>query len=472
MKLRFGLQQRFIALIITLMTLIFGVMALVLLRHNVESLRSDLLERSKAFTALATKPIGSAYVTYKDSGTILVNEQIADFTSLDSSITNIAVVGLDGVVTYSYDGPSQSITAEQAQSFNPINIYADSGQIKRIIYPYIDEGGMHKYAVVYDISSASIDKAVGTLALAIIGYSLLGLLLSGIVTFIFIDRFFLRPIRRLRDQAMVIAAGQYDSPIPHGRADEIGDLANSVNQMAQNLKMDIQKLKEVDQIKSEFLMIASHNLRTPLSVINGYVEMAKSQALSVELQKMMNSIEANSQRLGVFAEDLLVISNIESGQEIFHKQPIIVDHLLDTIIPEFQNLAEEKNLHFEVKRELTDSEVYGSATHLTSAVWNLLDNALKFTKEDGLIELGLQRVGDAIQITVRDTGIGIPTSEFDKLFTKFHRGTSTMTYNYEGTGIGLYITKLIVEEHQGTITVNSVEGSGSTFTIRLPIAQQ
>jgi two-component system phosphate regulon sensor histidine kinase PhoR len=107
--------------------------------------------------------------------------------------------------------------------------------------------------------------------------------------------------------------------------------------------------------------------------------------------------------------------------------------------------------------------------HLRSAIYNLLDNALKFTAEQGQIELSLAHVADAIQIVTKDNGVGIAPEEINKLFTKFHRGTSTLNYNYEGTGIGLYLTKLIITEHGGTIAVQSELGKGSTFTITLPL---
>jgi signal transduction histidine kinase len=102
----------------------------------------------------------------------------------------------------------------------------------------------------------------------------------------------------------------------------------------------------------------------------------------------------------------------------------------------------------------------------------LLDNALKFTPVNGDIYVNMKRVGDTIQISIKDTGIGIAPEEMKRLFTKFHRGTSTITYNYEGTGIGLYVTKLIIDEHKGSIAVDSTSGKGSTFTVLIPLAKE
>ncbi|MDB5182109.1 MAG: hypothetical protein JWP13_872 [Candidatus Saccharibacteria bacterium] len=449
----------------------FGTIAVILLRTNTASLHENLQARSTAFAALATTPIGNTYLTYRDSGTLLITQQITHFKELDSNIAAVAVIDTEGNVKYNPNGDAKPITPEQAQTFEPIYLYGPSGAIERIIYPFIENDGRHRFVIAYDISSKSVDAEVMALTRSIVIDSILGLIVSAIVTYLLINQSFLKPLKRLRDQAIVISSGNYAVEIPHTRKDEIGDLGRSVNQMAESLKTDILKLKEVDQIKSEFMMIASHNLRTPLGIINGYLELAQSQALSDELRGMLKSIEANSQRLGIFAEDLLIISGIESGQKIFRTSRMPIDDLLPTLAKEFLVLAQEKNITLQTTIETTKTEIYGSRPHLRAAIWNILDNALKFTPENGQIKLNVKRVGDNIQIGIEDTGIGIAPEEISKLFTKFHRATSTLSYNYEGTGIGLYVTKLIITEHKGTIAVDSTPGKGSTFTIILPIAQ-
>lgn len=468
-KRRLGLQAKFIGLILLLLTVIFTVIAVVLIHVDTTSLRKDLQDRSKAFATLATTPIGNTYVTYHNSGTYLIGKQIATFQALDPTIANVSIVDLDGKVLFSTQSIGPPIAAHDASSFDPIYKFKGS-TISQIIYPFISSNGSHSYAIVYDISSTEINNAVRSLANSILIDSVIGLLVSGAVMSILVSRLFLRPIKQLRDRAMIIASGKYSEQIPHWRKDEIGDLASSVNQMAESLKADIQKLKEVDEIKSEFMMIASHNLRTPLTIINGYIDMAKSWALSSELRAMLQSIEANSQRLGIFAEDLLTMSNIEAGKPVFNMEKATVTKMLSHAVEEFGTLAGEKQRHFKANITAGDVELIASPMHLRSAIWNLLDNALKFTEVDGQIELAIQKVGDNVQISVADNGPGISQEEKGKLFTKFHRGTSTLNYNYEGTGIGLYITRQIITAHHGTITVDSTPGMGSTFTIILPTA--
>jgi signal transduction histidine kinase len=467
---RFGLKARFISLILILLTTIFAVIAAVMLRTNTAALRTDLFERSKAFSALATKPIGLTYLAYKDSGTILISQQMGNFTALDKNISNISIVNLNGTVAFSLKPGAMTIDQTAASSFEPSHVKNSKGSIERIIYPFVDNDGQHAFAIVYEVSSAGIDAAVSNIVKTIVLYSSLGLLASAVLTYILINRLFLRPIKQVRDQAMVVAAGDYGAKLSLDRHDEIGDLAGSVSQMADSLKADIQKLKEVDQVKTEFMMIASHNLRTPISIINGYLEIVRGQDLPDSFRHSIDGISANSQRLSIFAEDILVISSIESGQNVFHKEPIQVDTMLERTISEFQTLAGEKHINFIADIQPTSVSLQASKTHLVGAIWNLLENALKFTDENGSINLKLfQRDPQHIAIQVSDTGIGIHEQELSKLFTKFHRATSTLNYDYEGTGIGLYITKLIVNAHDGDITVESILGQGSTFTIVLPV---
>ena len=473
MQWRLGLKARFIGFILVLLTVMFGVITVVLLRTNTASLREDLLARSTAFSALATAPIGNTYLTYQDSGTLMIAQKINRFKDLDPNIKAIAIVNVNGKTVYNSDKITNSVSAEQAESFDPIYLKNEGGVISRIIYPFLEDDGRHRFGVIYDITSEKVDADVAALVRSIITSSVIGLAVSAVVSYLLVNQLFLKPVKRLRDQALVISAGHYSRQISETRKDEIGDLARSVNQMAESLKADILKLTEVDRLKSEFMMIASHNLRTPLTAISGYVDMAKTLVGDNEqLQNMLQTIAANSQRLQAFAEDLLIISSVEAGQKLIQSERITLDTTLAALAKEFKVFADDKKITFETDLQIGDVELMGSKSHLRSAIWNILDNALKFTKESGTIKLEASADDKKLYIKVSDNGIGIAPDEMGKLFTKFHRGTGTLEYNYEGTGVGLYVTKLIVSEHQGTVTVDSTLGKGSTFTISLPVASK
>jgi signal transduction histidine kinase len=471
-KRRFGLRAQFILLIIIGLGAIFITITLVVVRVTTNNLRENLVIQSKSFAALATKPIGDTFVTYKDSGTIRIVQQVNKFTDLNATISNVVVVDLSGKAVYQqHEGASLGINKTEAATFEPVYTYKN-GIISRITTPYFDDFGAHQYSLVYLVSPESVQRSISTLRSSLIWIALAALVVSILVAYLVISQSFLKPIRQVSSGALDISKGNLSFKIEPKRHDEIGDLATSVNSMADALKADIRKLKETDTIKTEFMMIASHNLRTPLTIMQGYLDMLlMSKELTPDVRNSVEIVAASGSRLAVFAEDILTVSRIETGEDVMHqREKVDLVKLLEGLAKDFKPLAREKNL--EVVAQLAGGPCMAniSTPHFRASIWNLLDNALKFT-EKGSISLSLQQSGGQALITVRDTGAGIAPEEVPKLFTKFHRGTSTMEYNYEGSGIGLYLTKLIIGQHGGTIVVDSKLGAGTVVSIRIPLAQ-
>ena len=216
------------------------------------------------------------------------------------------------------------------------------------------------------------------------------------------------------------------------------------------------------------MMITSHNIRTPLTIINGFVDSSASFNTVDQLRHALKQIQGGSKRLSAFAEDVLTISRLELGGKIDALESIDVSEFLSAVCNDFDQLTELKEVAFNNDLPPIAQRVMVNRPYMRAAVWNLLDNALKFTKKGGSITLAATNVDDHVEISVTDTGIGISPEEMQKLFTKFHRGTDTLNYDYEGTGIGLYATKMIVDRLNGEVRVQSVLGSGSCFTIILP----
>lgn len=466
-----GLRTKFIALIFVTLAVLLGVIAFIQVRSTSNSLRRDLNNQSKLFASLATKPIGDAFLVYKDSGTEKITEQTARFNDLNPEVANIGVVSTSGQSLFSEKADqSLTVSASQAASFESVSNYDKAGYIHQIISPYLEDSGAHRFNLVFQFSSASVVAQIAQTERSILVATVLGLGLSAALTFLLVDWLFLRPISRLSRQALVISAGNLNQQISITNQDEIGDLAAAVNKMSESLKTDITKLTEVDHLKSEFMMITSHNLRTPLTIINGYIELlTHDPKVPLSLQKSIKLIEVNIQRLGAFTEDMLAISRVESGQDIMTKEPTKLVEFLAELTQEFKVLTTQKKITFTTNLTPGDYEVQMNKAHLRSAMWNLLDNALKFTKAGGQISLATRLSAQSAIITVTDTGVGIAPAEMPKLFTKFHRGTSTLEYEYEGTGIGLYATRLVISRHNGTITAKSELGKGSVFTVELPL---
>lgn len=470
-RLKLGLRARFVVVITVVLLISCSIAAAVLLHNSRKSLTTNLNQTTQAFAALATRPIGDAYGIYQDSGSLRVAEEINKFTVLNSNVSNVAIIDTSGNLLYAlYSKPAITINSKMAAAFSAIDTKNSLGEITQVTQPYLNTNGLHEYNIAYSISNAQLESSIARQADAILIFTILALLITATVTYWLVNKLFLKPIESISTESLVISKGDYSKQIKSRRNDEIGILANSVNQMATNLKNDIFKLQEVDTLKNEFIMITSHNLRTPLTIIEGNMEIIKDSEMPDKIRSMFSAIEDGLKRLKSFSEDILTIASIEAGQTQLSKRPatVTVKELLQGLDEKYAQAAEQKNinLHWQVEHE--DVRLNVMRTHIGSVVRNLLDNAVKFTKNNGNVWFSLDVEASDLKITVRDDGIGIAASEMAKLFQKFHRGTSTLTYDYEGTGIGLYATKLIVQSYGGKVTASSALGHGSEFTVVIP----
>lgn len=420
------------------------------------------------FSDLATRPIGDAYSTYSSVGILRVREEVQKFTKLDSNISNVTIVGTDQTNYFNLLNSAVEVDSASASAFTTTVYKNSSGADTRIVVPYFDTNGQHQFAVAYSISTAELELSIKHEIETIVLFSLLGLLIAAGATYYLINRLFLIPLESVSLASQAISDGQYSDHIGDVRNDEIGDLARSVNQMATKLENDITKLKELDSMKNEFIMITSHNLRTPLTIIEGYMEMLRSSELPEKVSAMLDTIESGLKTLASFSEDILTIASIESGNTTLSSHNIEINEIFKGIYETYSSVAEQKQITFNWQVQDSQKVVLVSKTNIRGVVRNLLDNAFKFTKQSGRVSLEVQTINNDLIIKVSDTGIGIAPEEMPKLFTKFHRGTSTYKYDYQGTGIGLYATKLIVQAHKGKVTASSTLGKGSTFTVTLP----
>jgi signal transduction histidine kinase len=295
--------------------------------------------------------------------------------------------------------------------------------------------------------------------------------LIGLGLIMLMARSVLRPIKALSEGANRVAGGDLDYRISMPGRDEFGLLAQTFNNLAAKVSADITKLQDVDSLKNEFIYIASHNLRTPLTVIRGYIDSMKDVQVTAETRAMLGAIEDSANELLGFSEDMLAISTIEAGYATIEITDMTSGELLAPIRKEYDALAEKKGV--QMVWSVPDPSIIMrlSPVHIRSALSNLLGNALEFTPKGGRVEFALDKQAQSYVMSVVDNGTGIEPAEMGKLFTKFHRGTSTLRYDHAGTGIGLYLTRLIVEAHHGRITVRSQRGHGSKFTIVLPAGE-
>jgi PAS domain S-box-containing protein len=257
--------------------------------------------------------------------------------------------------------------------------------------------------------------------------------------------------------------------------EEKAGVERTVEVRTRELRQAQERLKAADELKNEFMLLSAHNLRTPITVMMGSVEMLKGEGKGKgktgDRAYFLTALEQNIYRLRDFVEDMVAITSLESGSAL-ELANVSAGEVLEPLVGEFKGLAQTKpEIKFSHSLESTGATLHANTARLQAAVRNLVANAFKFTKT-GTVTLKAKAHEGKFIITVADTGIGIDPKEVDRLFTKFHRGTDTIRFEYEGEGIGLYLTKLIVTEHDGTIGVESVLGKGSAFTITIPLAPQ
>lgn len=327
----------------------------------------------------------------------------------------------------------------------------------------INQAGAEQVARAQAIAA----RALTTTLLALAAALALALAISGVLA-----RSVLRPVRELRGGMAKVAEGDFESElhIPLDRPDEIGDLARSFTRMTE-------QLTELDRLKAEFVSVASHELKTPLSVIRGYVSLLRDGIygdVPEEQQKVLASVADQTERLGRLIQQLLDISRFEAGGGRLEVKPIDFAAFLRDLASSFEVLAFQNAIDFQL--ELADplpTTLYGDPDRLNEVVGNLLSNAFKFTPRKGQIRLCARpatHAGDeAVVIEVSDTGVGIPTDQLTRVFEKFYQVDNEAQPRSVGSGLGLAISREIVEGHGGTIGADSQVGEGTTFRVSLPI---
>ncbi len=238
---------------------------------------------------------------------------------------------------------------------------------------------------------------------------------------------------------------------------------------------DITREKEIDKMRSSFVKIASHKIRTPLSEMKWlFSELLAGSLdhLSPEQKSAVGQGFGSVDRLTKLISELLDAVSIEEGKFGYQFSRVIPRWVVEETAKSFIKRFESKKINFSVQIEAKLPEVDMDKVKIGVVLYGILDNAFWYTYPKGRVELRIRKVGDAVEIAISDTGVGIPDNERDKIFQKFFRGNLAMRLNTEGTGLSLYIAKNVIVGHKGKIWFESKEGAGSTFFLTLPISQK
>ena len=297
------------------------------------------------------------------------------------------------------------------------------------------------------------------------------LIIAFIVLVIIVAWFLLKnwltdPIRELTQAADDISKGDLSRRININTGGiEIDELAANMNQMAMKLDEDFRRIKRMEKVRSEFLGNVTHELKTPISSISGYIETLLEGAIkdeNVNLGFLERSLE-NVQRLEELVTDLVEISRIETGELKMNFEYFNIHDLLNDLFKDAHQRNSNKNL--KIQLEVPDKKlfIYGDKSRLDQVIANLLSNAMRYT-DQGQIRIKVMRRDNELIFSIRDTGIGVSRKALSRIFERFYRTDKARDRRKGGTGLGLAISKHIIEAHGSHIYVDSLEGKGSTFS--------
>ncbi len=281
-----------------------------------------------------------------------------------------------------------------------------------------------------------------------------------------------RPLEALVAAAGRLAAGDRSTRVEVGGPAETASLGAAFNEMAAELELEASERDRLDRMKDEFVLTASHELRSPLTSVQGFAEllMMDRDSLSPRQVETVQIILDNCRHLVRLLNDLLDLARSDAGRLTIRPRPTQLTPLIEDVVRTMraQTDADNQTLVERIDPHLPLVEV--EPDRIRQILVNLVTNAHEYSPDEATIEV-IARVADhVVQIDVIDNGPGIPTAQAEHIFERFTRGDAGLTQRVGGTGLGLAISKSLVELHGGTIEVDSVEGQGSTFTVRLPLA--
>ncbi len=345
------------------------------------------------------------------------------------------------------------------------------------IYPFKDSLGLDWLIVIVipeedfmaQINANSRATALLSIA-ALIGSTIIGILIARWIT---------QPLLSLSHAAQELAAGNLDQKVSIQRKDEVGTLANSFNQMAKQLKVSFEtlelqndELQRLDKLKDQFLANTSHELRTPLNGMIGISESMLDGAageVSDVQQKNLSMIAYSGHRLSNLVNDILDFSKLRNKNIELQLKPVGMREVVEIVLTLSQSLVGNKDLKLVNAISYDLPSALADENRLQQILYNLVGNGIKFT-DSGSVEVSAQMLEEErIAISVTDTGIGISEDKFELVFQSFEQADGSTAREYGGTGLGLTITKMLVELHQGEITLESSVGIGSRFTFTLPM---
>jgi len=397
----------------------------------------------------------------------------------------LTLVGKDGVVLYDSEVPRDSLFTVENHGTRREILEAKAGRTgidrrmshtrtEEFVYAahmvlapglgVLDSGFVRLARTGADIDAvdAGVQRVVWAIGLlTIVGILIISRIMSHQIT---------APINDIVTTAQAITAGDVHERVSIRSGDEIAALGKAINDMAEKLGNDIEVLRKLERVRSEFLGNVSHELRTPIFSVQGFIETLLDGAVDDPQvnRDFLEKAHHHVVRLNTLLSDLIEISRIESGEMKMSFRYFPVIDFLRQVTDEMRPMADKEGLRLSVRDEVPPGEVvYGDRDRLKQVLVNLVDNAIKYTEKGGEVTIGARREGERVVVSVADTGTGIAQEHLPRIFERFYRVDRDRSREVGGTGLGLAIVKHIVEAHGSSVAVESEPGKGSMFSFGL-----
>ena len=330
-------------------------------------------------------------------------------------------------------------------------------------YVYVILAGAQFDSVVGMVRGSYIlTAAARALGISLVVTGLVGVLLFGLVT---------RRLRAVTSSVSRFADGRYEERVDDDSSDELGQLSASFNQMAETIVAHLKALERLDGQRRELVANVSHDLRSPLSSIKGYLEtiaMKRNRLTPEEIHTYLEGVSRNAESLSRLVDELFELSKLDAEQVPLRLEQFSASELVQDLVLKFGATAQARGVSIRADLDSELHLVVADISLIERALSNILGNAIAFTSDGGTVTVSTAAVDHDVEISITDTGPGIPEEEHENIFERFYRVDKSRSRNSGGAGLGLAIAQRIVELHGQAIRVRSRVGEGSTFSFRLP----
>ena len=418
--------------------------------------------------------------------TILATDQLSDYYSEDMSFTatrtllngvniyleaDLWLTDTDGNVLLSVSSSGTGMVPKQIQDFDPAEAGGEqyltgdyhgyySDEVLTMIVPVTEGFSTKGYLLVHKPLSYFEEQQHSIMVCVYI--PLIVIYVLSFMIFLGIHLFIYLPLRKITEAAKQYASGNLDYEIPVNSQDEIGYLSASLNYMSTHLK-------DMEDYQKKFVANVSHDFRSPLTSIKGYIEAIADGTIPVELQgKYLNIILFETERLTDLTRDLLTLNEFDTKDLLLNKESFDLHEMMKQVAASFEGTCTSRKISIELLFASRVLYVHADRSKIQQVLYNLLDNAIKFSNPQSTVTIETTERGEKIFTSVRDYGIGIPKEDLSKIWERFYKSDLSRGKDKKGTGLGLAIVREIIQAHNENINVISTEGVGTEFIFSLP----